>query len=138
MTLWGDYLFWSCKRKLATLYFLDDMEVYLGDGLSARRCLVCVFMRGEDLDMARDFKAILKAFRLRAGFGLREFAELIGDAPSNYVNIESGKRKPWKSLEKLRSVAEALALREGSQDWDAFIVTAARQLWDCRQMSSTC
>lgn len=74
--------------------------------------------------MATKFSALLKSYRLRAQYGLRQFAELIGDAPSNYANRESGKRNPWRDSDKLRSVAQVLGLREGSQDWDAFFFAA--------------
>jgi hypothetical protein len=76
--------------------------------------------------MARQFKALLKAFRLRAGYGLREFAELIGESPSNYVGRETGKLGPWRQQEKLRKVADHLALREGTEDWDAFFIAAGQ------------
>ncbi len=74
--------------------------------------------------MAVDFKALLKAYRIRAGYGLRQFAEMIGDAPSNYAGVESGDRNPWRSAEKLRKVADGLHLAEGSSDWDAFFMAA--------------
>lgn len=74
--------------------------------------------------MGADFKSLLKAFRLRAGIGLRRFAELIGESPSNYAGVESGQRGPWRPPEKLRRVAEGLGLREGSADWDAFFIAA--------------
>lgn len=74
--------------------------------------------------MPRDFKAILKAFRLRQGFGLREFAELIGESPSNYAGVESGNRQPWRSLEKLQAVARSLSIEQGTADWDAFFISA--------------
>jgi len=76
--------------------------------------------------MPVDFKALLKSYRLRAGYGLREFAEMIGEAPSNYSGVESGARAPWRPLEKLRVVAEALGLREGGADWDAFYISARK------------
>jgi transcriptional regulator with XRE-family HTH domain len=78
-------------------------------------------------EMPVDFKAFLKSLRLRAGYGLREFAEMIGDAPSNYAGIEAGDRKPWRDPEKLRRVAEALELEEGSPDWNALILGARRK-----------
>lgn len=74
--------------------------------------------------MAIDFKALLKSYRLRLDYGLRQFAEMIGEAPSNYAAIESGKRNPWRKDEMLRKVADALALTEGSRDWDTFFVAA--------------
>src|SRR4051812_15494899 len=76
--------------------------------------------------MAREFNKLLKAFRLRAGYGLREFAELIGESPSNYVGRESGVLTPWRQEDKLRKVADHLALREGTEDWDAFFIAAGR------------
>lgn len=76
--------------------------------------------------MARQFNKLLKALRLRAGYGLREFAELIGEAPSNYVGRESGLLGPWRQQEKLRKVADHLALREGTDDWDAFFIAAGQ------------
>jgi len=76
--------------------------------------------------MARDFKTLLRAFRLRAGYGLREFAELIGESPSNYVGRETGKLGPWRQAEKLRKVADHLALREGTEDWDAFYIASGQ------------
>lgn len=74
--------------------------------------------------MAVEFKVLLKHLRLRANYGLRRFAELVSESPSNYAGVESGQRAPWRSPEKLRKVAEALALREGSEDWDAFFTAA--------------
>lgn len=76
--------------------------------------------------MSVEFKALLKSYRLRAGFGLRQFAELVGELPSNYAAVESGLRSPWRPMEKLQRVADALGLAQGSADWDAFFL-AARQ-----------
>lgn len=76
--------------------------------------------------MPRDFKTLLKSYRLRAGFGLRRFAELIGEQPGNYAGVESGQRKPWRSEDKLRQVANALGLEIGSTDWDAFFIAAGQ------------
>lgn len=72
------------------------------------------------------FKALLKSYRIRAGYGLRQFAEMIGEAPSNYAGVESGARNPWRSSEKLRAVADALTLEEGTRDWDAFFFAAGK------------
>ncbi|MGD9710439.1 MAG: helix-turn-helix domain-containing protein [Thermomicrobiales bacterium] len=70
------------------------------------------------------FGKLLRAFRLRSGYGLREFAQLIGESPSNLSAMEMGRRSPWRSLEKLRTVAKSLALEEGSRDWDQFFLSA--------------
>jgi len=72
--------------------------------------------------MAVDFKALLKSYRIRAGYGLRQFAEMIGDAPSNYAGVESGDRAPWKNKDKQRKVADMLGLEPGTPDWDAFFI----------------
>src|SRR4051812_15569440 len=70
------------------------------------------------------FGNLLRAFRLRSNFGLREFAQLISESPSNLSAMEKGRRSPWRTLEKLRSVAEALSLQGASRDWDQFFLTA--------------
>lgn len=74
--------------------------------------------------MPIEFKALLKSFRLRAGFGLRQFAELVGESASNYAGVESGLRSPWRPIEKLHRVANTLGLEPGSSDWDAFFLAA--------------
>jgi transcriptional regulator with XRE-family HTH domain len=74
--------------------------------------------------MPATFSSLLKSYRLRAGYGLRQFAELIGESSANYANRESGNRGAWVNREKLRSVAEVLGLREGSRDWYAFFLAA--------------
>jgi transcriptional regulator with XRE-family HTH domain len=79
---------------------------------------------GGGKEMAVDFKALLKAYRIRAGYGLRQFAEMIGEAPSNYAGVESGDRNPWRAEEKLRKVADGLGLTEGTSDWDVFFMAA--------------
>lgn len=74
--------------------------------------------------MPAKFSDLLKSYRLRAGYGLRQFAELIGDASGNYAHRESGKRGAWTDVEKLRTVAAALGIRDGSVDWYAFFAAA--------------
>jgi transcriptional regulator with XRE-family HTH domain len=70
------------------------------------------------------FGELLKALRISRGYGLRQFAEMIGQLPSNVSAIEHGRRLPWKSLEILRRAADALALVEGSPQWDRFFSAA--------------
>lgn len=72
------------------------------------------------------FGAYLKALRLSRGFGLREFAELIDEQPANLSAVEHGRRKPWFLAEKLKAVASALGLTEGSTEWDHFFTLAKR------------
>jgi transcriptional regulator with XRE-family HTH domain len=61
-----------------------------------------------------------------AGYGLRRFAQLISELPSNLSAVESGHRAPWRTTEKLRKVADALALTEGTGDWDEFFIAARK------------
>jgi transcriptional regulator with XRE-family HTH domain len=82
-------------------------------------------MKGEKGAMPiPEFKHLLKSYRLRARYGLRQFAELVGEIPSNYAAVESGRRAPWRVPERLRKVADLLGLEEGSRDWDAFFLSA--------------
>ena len=74
--------------------------------------------------MPREFNTLLRKLRLNRGYGLREFAEMVNESPSNYHGVESGRRPPWRTLEKLRLVADVLALEEGTAEWDAFFVSA--------------
>lgn len=76
--------------------------------------------------MQDNFGAILRQYRLRSGYGLRRFAKLIGEMPSNLSAVETGGRSPWRQMEKLRKVANALALEEGSRDWDRFFLAACK------------
>ena len=68
----------------------------------------------------------LQEKRDRASLGLRKFALLIGDSPSNVCNIENGERAPWRNEPKLRKVAEVLGIKENSDDWDMLFRLARR------------
>jgi transcriptional regulator with XRE-family HTH domain len=79
--------------------------------------------------MSEEFGAYLKQLRREAGFGLRQFAEMIGDAASNYADIESGVRQPWpRTPDKLRHVAESLGLEEGSHKCDKLFMLASNNV----------
>ena len=73
------------------------------------------------------FGPMLRDSRLKANLGLRRFAELIGIKPSNLSDIENGRRHPPADPEKLREIAEALGLAEGSDEWRRLFDTARRQ-----------
>jgi transcriptional regulator with XRE-family HTH domain len=73
--------------------------------------------------MSVSFGDLLKKFRLRAGFGLRKFAQMIDMAAPNLCDIEHGRRKP-PAVEKLRDIAVALGLSEESEDWNRFFDAA--------------
>lgn len=76
--------------------------------------------------MDEEFGDVLRDLRLKAGYGLREFAQLIGELPSNLSATETGARPAPRTMEKLRTIANALALEEGSRDWDRFFMSARR------------
>jgi transcriptional regulator with XRE-family HTH domain len=86
-------------------------------------CLSLCFIEMGNV-MAKAFGEMLREFRFRRDYGLREFAEIIGELPSNYSAIESGTRKPWKDLRKITQVAEALSLINGSSECDMFFIAA--------------
>lgn len=71
-----------------------------------------------------EFGLFLKAQRLSRGYGLRQFAEMIGELPSNLSAVEHAARKPWQTYEKLRRVADSLALADGSREWERLFFLA--------------
>jgi transcriptional regulator with XRE-family HTH domain len=76
--------------------------------------------------MNHEFGTILKKLRIKAGFGLRRFAELIEMQPSNLSALENGRRRPPTDEEKLRLIAETLGLADGSDEWAAIFDAARR------------
>ena len=76
--------------------------------------------------MSENFGSTLRELRLKANYGLRRFAKLIGELPSNLSAVETGARPPWRTMEKLRKVANALAIEEGTPEWDRFFIAARK------------
>jgi transcriptional regulator with XRE-family HTH domain len=71
-----------------------------------------------------NFGMFLKSLRLRAGYGLRRFADLIEMPASNLCDIEHGRRRlPKEYLEK---TAEALGLEQSNPDWERFFELARK------------
>jgi transcriptional regulator with XRE-family HTH domain len=77
--------------------------------------------------MANEFGETLKRLRLKAGLGLRRFAEIIEMSASNLSAIEHGRRNPPGDLSKLREIAVALGLEDGSAEWTDLFDAASRQ-----------
>jgi len=66
----------------------------------------------------KSFGSFLKTLRLKAGFGLRRFADLIEMPASNLSAIEHNRRS--MPGDKLVLAAEVLGLEKGTKDWDDF------------------
>lgn len=62
------------------------------------------------------FGEYLRACRLKAGYGLRVFAEAIEMRPSNLSNVEHGRIPPPQDLGTLTQIADALGFPEGSKE----------------------
>lgn len=60
------------------------------------------------------FGEYLRTCRLKAGYGLRTFAEAIEMQPSNLSNMEHGRLTPPQDLDTLTRMADMLGLPEGS------------------------
>ena len=55
--------------------------------------------------------------RLSAGYGLRQFASLVGILPSNYNNMEKGRMSPPQGNDRLDQIADVLGMEAGSEDY---------------------
>lgn len=68
----------------------------------------------------------IRSKRKAMDFGMREFAMLIEELPSNWCNVENGRRELPKSEEKLRLIAKVLGIREHSEEWETLFGFVAR------------
>jgi transcriptional regulator with XRE-family HTH domain len=82
--------------------------------------------RGINMNTKNQFGEVLRDLRIKAGFGLKEFAKKIGMQASNLSFIENGRVSPPRKAETLEVVAQALGLKEGSEEWALFFDGAAK------------
>ena len=75
---------------------------------------------GEGERMYSHAGELLRKLRLKAGLGLRSFAEMIEMQPSNLSAIEHGRRRMPNDPQKLQEIADALGLVDRSAEWDEF------------------
>ena len=55
--------------------------------------------------------------RLEAGYGMRQFAGLVGILPSNFNHMEKGRTSPPQDKARLDQIAEVLGMEPGSEDY---------------------
>lgn len=79
--------------------------------------------KGLGREMETSFGDYLKELRLKAGFGLRKFANLIEMPASNLSAVEHGRRV--MSDEKLFLAAEVLGLERDTDEWDGLFDLAS-------------
>jgi transcriptional regulator with XRE-family HTH domain len=75
-------------------------------------------------DKEKNFGSYLKELRLKSGFGLRRFANLIEMKASNLCDIEHNRRSMPK--EYMEPVADALGLEKGTAVWEKFFELACK------------
>lgn len=73
------------------------------------------------------FGEFLRACRLKAGLGLRTFAEAAELKPSNLSAIEHGRQAPPQSHAVLSRIADALGLPKEARDRQRLFDLAAKQ-----------
>lgn len=67
----------------------------------------------------KTFGEYVRQLRIEKRLTLREFCRLTGFDPSNWSKIERNLHQPPKGREVLISVAEALEVPEGSEEWSS-------------------
>ena len=72
------------------------------------------------------FGEYLRACRLKAGFGLRTFAEAAELKPSNLCAVEYGRQPPPQNAQTLSRIADALGLAQGSRERQRLFDLAAK------------
>ena len=66
------------------------------------------------------FGEFFRQKRIDSGFTLRSFCERFGFDPAFISRIERGLLTPYGDKEKLKGLAKALKLNEGSEEWVTF------------------
>jgi len=74
---------------------------------------------------ATAFGEHFKELRVRTGLTLRRFCEAHGFEPGNISRLERGLVAPPQSPEVVQRYAEALGVREGTEEWRRFLDLAA-------------
>ena len=72
------------------------------------------------------FGQFLKESRLKAKYGLRQFAREIGWQPSNLSNVEHGRVNAPQNKKALLAMAEVLGFDEGSIEWNTLFDLASK------------
>ncbi|CCQ89694.1 hypothetical protein NITGR_160003 [Nitrospina gracilis 3/211] len=67
------------------------------------------------------FGEFFHELRIKKGFTLRRFAEILEEDPGNISRLERGKLQAPKSEEKLQFYAKALGLKKGSESYIKFM-----------------
>ncbi len=75
----------------------------------------------------RAFGEFFKECRIKSAKTLRQFCLENGFDPGNLSRLERGRLPPPQSEVKLREYAEALAIKQGSDDWYQFFDLAAAE-----------
>lgn len=73
----------------------------------------------------KKFGEFVKEKRLENNLTLREFCKKVDFDPSNWSKIERGINPPPKSMEYINKIANALMLKEGSEEFNILKDSAA-------------
>ncbi|MFC1485900.1 helix-turn-helix domain-containing protein [Candidatus Latescibacterota bacterium] len=67
------------------------------------------------------FGRFVKECRLKADLSLREFCRMTGEDASNWSKVERELLAPPTNVKKLRTIAQALNIKQDSEEWNNFI-----------------